>query len=63
MNDVIKVYNETTGQSVTAHILRQTPDILRVAINGNPLTMIRVSVGVYEGRIAGMTLTTQKPLR
>lgn len=61
MSDVIKVYSEVTGQEVTAYILRQTPDMLRVAINGSPVTMFKVSVGVYEGRVAGMTLTTKKP--
>jgi len=57
----ITVYNEVTGQAVKAYILRQTEEILRIAINGTPVMMHRVSPGEYEGRVAGMTLTTKKP--
>lgn len=61
MSDIIKVYSEATGKEVTAYVLRQTSEMLRIAINGTPVTMFKVSVGVYEGRAAGMTLTTKKP--
>lgn len=57
----IKVYNEITGQAVMAYILRQTDDFLRIAINGTPVMMNRVAPGEYEGRVAGMTLTTKRP--
>lgn len=61
MSEMIKVYNELTGQCVNAYILRQTESILRIAINGTPVMLTRVSPGEYEGRAAGMTLTTRKP--
>jgi len=57
----ITVYNEVTGQAVKAYILRQTEEVLRIAINGTPVMMHRVSPGEYEGRVAGMTLTTKRP--
>lgn len=57
----IPVYNEITRREITAYILRQSESVLRVAINGTPVTMTRVAPGEYEGRVAGMTLTTRKP--
>ena len=57
----IEVYNEFTKKAITAYILHQNENILRVAINGTPVTMTRVAIDEYEGRAAGMTLTTKKP--
>lgn len=59
----ITVYNEFTKKAILAYILRQDENILRIAVNGEPITLMRVSPlsGEYECRVAGMTLTTKKP--
>ncbi len=58
----VKVYNEVTKKEIVAYVLRQDDNVLRVAINGTPVTMTRIAIDEYEGRIAGMVLTTKKPL-
>ena len=59
----IQIYNELTKKAIVAYVLRQDENVLRVAVNGEPITLMRVSPlsGDYECRVAGMTLTTKKP--
>jgi hypothetical protein len=54
--DKITVVNPDTGRKVECQVIEYNTNRITAAIQGNKLLLTRNRNGIFEGRLAGMTL-------